>query len=586
MNTNSTTPSAQSSSPNKKMPPPTTKANEVVWQPTNPEATAMSAYRRHVNRAFTKSFNNTRDLQQWSIDSPHAFWIDVYKYLDLVPQLPNHTTKAYDDSVSMRDIPKFFPELRLNYAENIFHANPQPHATALVELREDEPIRPGAGRVITWREFRERVRRTASALKASGVREGDRVGAIVANSAWAVVLFYAAASMGAIFTCISPDIGVEGCISRLRQVGPKILFFDSHVLYKGKMSSTGEKVGAIRAALARDVECFTIRFTTATEGVTPSIDDFLRRADSQEPLQFRRLPFSHPLMICYSSGTTGAPKCIVHQHGLILQHKKNSVLHNNLSHGDVVMQYSSTSWVVFYTMCSQMSAGTSLVVYNGSPLYPDAKQLLRICDVYKVTYLGVSPRLLLEIEMSKTIPKREFDLSPLRMVFTTGAPLSVEQYRWFYRTWPTRVQISNTAGGTDTATNVIGVDPCGPVRAGEMQILSLGMDIDILDPDSGESIAHTGEAGEMVIRKPFPSMPCCFWGEDGAKVYLAAYFEKFPTLNCWAVHDWLYRNPATGGYVMPGRSDGVLSKFATPVSRYTPGRLIDFTRSIRNPLRK
>jgi acetoacetyl-CoA synthetase len=564
----STATTSPTAPPTSTMPPPTTKAGDVVWRPTNPEATAMSAYRRHVNLTFTKSFHTTRDLQQWSIDTPHAFWIDVYSYLDLVPRLPPDTTKAYQDNVPMRHIPKFFPNLRLNYAENVFYANPDPRATALVEIREDEPIKPGAGRVIMWREFRESVRRVASALKASGVKEGDRVAAIVANSSWAVVLFYAAASMGAIFTCISPDIGVDGCVSRLRQVAPKILFLDSHVLYKGKLSPTTDKVRAVMAALRRHLECFTIPLTSTTGGATSSIDDFLLRASPNEPLEFRRLPFSHPLMICYSSGTTGAPKCIVHQHGLILQHKKNSVLHNNLSHGDVVMQYSSTSWVVFYTMCSQLSAGASLVLYNGSPLYPSATQLLRICEVFKVTYLGVSPRLLLEIEMSKTAPKLEFDLSSLRMVFTTGAPLSVEQYRWFYRTWPATVQISNTAGGTDTATNVIGVDPCGPVRAGEMQILSLGMDIDVLDPESGESIAHTGKAGEMVIRKPFPSMPCCFWGEDGHKLYLAAYFEKFPALDCWAVHDWLYRNPATGGYVMPGRSDGVLSKSAAPTLAY------------------
>lgn len=521
----------------------------------------MSRYRHHVNRKFDKSFRSTRELQRWSIDEPHAFWIDVYGYLDIVPSLGEQTHKAYEEK-PMREIPRFFPDLRLNYAENVFHANQRPHETALIEIREDQPIRPDAGHKITWQEFRARVRGTASALKASGIKEGDRVGAIVAVSSWAVVLFYAAASMGAIFTSISPDIGVEGCISRLRQVTPKILFVDSYVLYKGKLSSTTEKTRDVLAGLKQHVDTFIISSNVSTT-IWPGIDEFLRRASPDEPLEFIRLPFNHPLMICYSSGTTGAPKCIVHQHGLILQHKKNSVLHNNLSQGDVVMQYSSTSWVVFYTMCSQLSAGAALVVYNGSPLYPDPKQLLRICEAYKVSYLGVSPRLLLEIEMSKTIPKTEFNLSHLRTVFTTGAPLTVEQYHWFYRNMPSEVQISNTAGGTDTATVVIGVDPCGPVRAGEMQVLSLGMDVDILDQETGESIAHTGAAGEMVIRKPFPSMPCCFWGDVGGEIYRGAYFERFPGIDCWAVHDWLSQNPETGGYVMHGRSDGVLSKSPT-----------------------
>lgn len=532
---------------------------ELVWQPMNVEATAMSRYRHHVNRRFNKSFRTTKDLQRWTVDEPHAFWIDVYDYLDLVPRLDAQTSKAYNDECPIREIPKFFPNARLNYAENVFHANQSPRRTALIEVREDRPIHPDTGRVITWHEFRSRVRETASALKASGIKQGDRVGAIVAVSSWAIVLFYAAASMGAVFTSISPEIGVEGCISRLRQVTPRILFADSHVLYKGKLSPTAEKIRTIVAGLKQELDIYMISLVPLPTA-WPCIDEFLRKASPTEPLEFKRLPFNHPLMICYSSGTTGAPKCIVHQHGLILQHKKNSVLHNNLSHRDVVMQYSSTSWVVFYTMCSQLSAGAALVVYNGSPLYPDAKQLLRICESYRVTYLGVSPRLLLEIEMSKTIPKTEFDLSHLRMVFTTGAPLSVEQYRWFYRNMPSSVQVSNTAGGTDTATVVIGVDPCGPVHAGEMQILALGMDVDILDQESGESIAHTGEAGEMVIRKPFPSMPCFFWGDADGKIYRSAYFERFPRLDCWAVHDWLSQNPQTGGYVMQGRSDGVLSK--------------------------
>jgi acetoacetyl-CoA synthetase len=264
-------------------------------------------------------------------------------------------------------------------------------------------------------------------------------------------------------------------------------------------------------------------------------------------------------MICYSSGTTGAPKCIVHQHGLILQVKKISMLHDSLTPSDVVMQYSSTSWVVFYVMCGHFSVGAALVVYNGSPLYPDAKQLLRICERYKVTFLGVNPRLLLEMEMAKVVPKEEFDLSALKIVYTTGATLGLEQYRWFYRSFPREVQICNTAGGTDAATSLIALDPTGVVYEGEMQVLGLGMDVDVADPVTGESIAHTGEAGEMVIRKPFPSMPCFFWGDTDGKIYRSAYFERFDNVDMWAQHDWMSVNPKTGGYMLHGRSDGVLN---------------------------
>lgn len=189
-----------------------------------------------------------------------------------------------------------------------------------------------------------------------------------------MVLFYATTSMGGIFTSISPDIGVESCVSRLRQVTPNVLFVDSHVLYKGKLTPTAEKLKAILAGLKQkhQPEIFIIQLA-ASEPRWPFIDSFMAKSNPSEALEFTRLPFNYPLMICYSSGTTGNPKCIVHQHGLILQHKKNSVLHNNLTHGDEVMQYSSTSWVVFFTMCSRLSAGASFVGYNGSLLYPDAK---------------------------------------------------------------------------------------------------------------------------------------------------------------------------------------------------------------------
>jgi len=453
--------------------------------------------------------------------------------------------------------PPFFQGHSLNYAENALFANPDSEAVALIGIRDDQDIYNGIHDTLTWGQFREKVRQTASALRRSGIKQGDRVGALVANSNWAIILFHATASIGAIFTCISPELGVEGCVSRLQQVTPRIIFVDSHVVYKGKVVSIGGKIDDILHKLKLQLQVFVVPIVPSKLSF-PTMEDFLKRQRSSDGLIFTRVPFNYPLMICYSSGTTGAPKCIVHQHGWLIQTKKISTLHNSLRPKDVVLVYSSTSWVVFYAMCGHLNAGVTLIVYNGSPLFPDSKQLLRLCDKFRVNFLGTSPRLLLEIEMSRTIPKQEFDLSPLRMVYTTGAPLSVEQYRWFYRSFPPEAQICNTAGGTDTASSLIIGDPCGPIYAGEMQILALGMDVDIADPASGVSIAHTGEAGEMVIRKPFPSMPCFFWGDADGSIYHDAYYSRFSDV--WAQHDWLSRNPSTGGYIMHGRSDGVLSK--------------------------
>jgi len=287
-------------------------------------------------------------------------------------------------------------------------------------------------------------------------------------------------------------------------------------------------------------------------------DDFLT-ATSSEPLTYTRVSFSHPLIICYSSGTTGAPKCIVHQHGLILNLKKISMLHNSLSPKDTVLQYSSTSWVLFYIMNGHLSTGATTILYDGSPMWPDVKQFLRILERHKATYLGTSPRYIFELEKAGVSPKHEFDLSSLKMVNTTGATMSESQYRWFYANMPPKAQISNSAGGTDTATSLAAVDPAGPLHVGEMQIPALGIDLDVADPTTGQSIRQTGQPGEMVVRKPFPSMPPFFWGDKDNKIYKAAYFERFDNVDVWAQHDWLSYNPKTRGFMMHGRSDGVLN---------------------------
>ncbi|KAK6386175.1 hypothetical protein LTS17_001750 [Exophiala oligosperma] len=473
-------------------------------------------------------------------------------------------TKAYDDTVPMSSIPAFFPGHKLNYAENILSENPNPETAAVIGLVEgDDDFLNKPREVLSWRQFRERVRETSSALKRSGIKKGDRVAAIVGASVWAVVLFHATASMGAIFTSISPELGLSGCVSRLQQVQPSIIFFDSHAIYKAKATSTAEKRRQILCQLKPMPQVYVIPVTNKGGSVidddVPWIEEFLSRASASDELTFERVPFNHPLIICYSSGTTGTPKCIVHSHGLILQLKKISVVHDCLGPEDIVTQYASTSWVVFYGMCGHLSSGAGIVLYNGSPLYPDAKQLLRICDTFKVSFLGLSPRLLLEMEMSGAQPKLEFELSRLKTLHTTGAPLSAEQYQWISRAFPPDMQICNIAGGTENGTALIALDPDGPVRVGEMQTESLGISIDILDAETGESIADTGEPGELVITMPYPSMPSFFWGDKGGKIYREAYFERFSDKDVWAQHDWLKKNPSTGGFVMLGRSDGVLN---------------------------
>ena len=542
---------------------------EIVWQPP-PDIvgkTPMDQYRQHVNRKFQQNHKNTPELQAWSVANQQPFWLDLYSYLELVPALPEGLTRAYDESLPMSSIPKWYEGVEINYTENVLeNARKHPDNIALIGLREGQPLDAPIPK-LTWRELERHVAQVSGVLRRKHIKQGDVIAALVSNSIDAVVLFLSTAAIGAVFTSISPDLGAEGCIARLRQVTPKILFADSDATYKGRQTPLLPKINTIMSRLDTKPDTYIIPLTpSAPTHPYKSMTEFLS-ASAGLPTRpryprnsaYARVPFTHPLVICYSSGTTGPPKCIVHQHGLILNLKKISSLHNSLTPADTVLQFSSTSWVLFYIMNGHLATGATTVCYDGSPLFPDARQLIRILARFRASYFGSSPRYLLELEKAGAVPKAEFDLSALRMVNTTGATLSPDQYRWFYRSFPRRVHLANSAGGTDTATSLISADPCGPLRIGEMQVQALGMDIDVADPESGASLRESGMPGEMIVRKPFPSMPAFFWGDEGGRIYRAAYFERFADVDVWAQHDWMSFNPRTGGSVMHGRSDGVLN---------------------------
>ncbi|KAL9093488.1 MAG: hypothetical protein Q9165_003883 [Trypethelium subeluteriae] len=538
----------------------------VVWRPPKSGISNIAAYRRHVNEKFGLDIRDTQALHQWTIANPHDFWIDVYGYLQLVPALPPSITKAYDDTLQMRAIPEFFKGHTLNFAENVYARNhTRLNEIALIELREGMGLE---GKKVTWADLWERVRVTRSALKRSGIKEGDRVAALVANSVWAVVLFLATGSLGAIFTSISPDLGTEGCVSRLKQVTPSILFADGDSTYKGQRSSMISKIESILQRLSVQPLVFIIPVSQPVSKYPP-IDEFVARASPSDKLEFKRVPFNYPLFICYSSGTTGAPKCIVHQHGIIFQLVKVEILHDNLGPGDTVMQFTSTTWIVFYVLNGQLAAGATCICYDGSPMYPDIRFMPRVLEKYKCALFGTSPRYLLELESSGCSPRHEFSLPHLRQINTTGAPLAPEQYAYIARAFPAGLLLANNAGGTDVGTSLLTSDPEGALHAGEMQVPGLGMDVDVLDPETGESVRATGSDGEMVIRLPFPSMPAGFWNDPGRRIYQREYFGKWDRdaevggkgkgVDVWAVSDWIRYNPRTKGWRMSGRSDGVLN---------------------------
>ena len=578
----------------------------------------MSKYREHINRRFTVSLSNSQDLHRWSIENPHDFWIDLYQYTEIVPPLPKEIKYAYDPDVKFRDIPQWFQGHTLNFAENLLMPSfmRTPDAIALTGLREgrlDEPEN------ITWSQLHELVRLTRAALVHHGLKQGDVVAALMGNSIWIIVVFLATTSMGAIYTTISPDMGISGCLTRLAQVTPKLLFADTDYASRGSRSSLIQKVRDIQEGLPKEQKNPEIIFIPTTHAphtvhhneISPTIptdlgtplSTFLSATHTSDtPLEFTRVPTSHPLVIVYSSGTTGAPKCIVSPHISILNYRKIAHLHNSLGPSSIVFQYSSTSWILWNVMLGHMTVGARLITFDGNPLYPDAGTPLAICERYKATYWGTSPRYLLELEQQTTsgAMNRTFDLSKLTMVTTTGAVLLPSQMEFFWGPlFPSRhptssIHLSSIAGGTDIASSWIASDPAGPVHLNEMQMWALGHNCDILSQDpkttsrdtydattksrkrtqhlEWKSLSATSEPGELVCLAPIPSAPVFFWGDDAQQTkYMDAYFNRFPTtintetgevesyLDIWAQHDLTTRNPTTHGLQILGRSDTTLN---------------------------
>jgi acetoacetyl-CoA synthetase len=515
---------------------------EPLWVPS-PEraaATRMAAFWRRVGAA------DYPDLHEWSVNEPDEFWSLLWHECAMTGDRGDRVIERHAEFAATR----FFPDARLSVVENLLalRRDVDPLSDAVVAV--DETGRRDAR---SWQELRADVAAMAAAMRAQGVSAGDRVAAWLPNGLEAVIVMLGAAAIGAIYSSTSPDFGVEGVIDRFGQIEPVLLFALSSYPYGGKRFDCRDRLTEIVPRLP------TVRTAVLAGDDAPGTvawEEFLA-PHRDAPLAYERLPFDHPWYILYSSGTTGVPKCIVHRTGgVLLQHLKEHQLHCDVGAGDRVMYYTTTGWMMWNWLASTLASGATAVFFDGSPFHPGPPALFDLVDTERLTLLGVSARFIESLRKSGFTPRDTHRLDTLRTICSTGSPLSPDGFRFVYDAVKTDVHLASIAGGTDLCGCLVAGDPTGPVRAGEIQRPALGMDIDVVDDDGRSLRDSPGAAGELVCRRPFPSMPLGFWHDDSGERYHNAYYARFAGI--WAHGDHASFTPH-GGVIIHGRSDTTLN---------------------------
>jgi acetoacetyl-CoA synthetase len=446
---------------------------------------------------------------------------------------------------------KWFPEARLNFAENLLRRRDR--SDALVFWGEDK-----VQRRMSHAELHALVSRLAQALRAAGVTAGDRVGGYLPNLPESIAAMLASASIGAIWSSCSPDFGVQGVLDRFGQIEPKVLFTADGYWYNGKQVSSLDKAADIVARLPSVQRVVVIPYLSeapdlgAVRGAT-LLEDFVAAHEAGD-LAFERLPFDHPLYILYSSGTTGVPKCIVHgAGGTLLKHLSEHLLHADVKAGDRVFYFTTLGWMMWNWLASGLAAGATLLLYDGSPFLDNGRILFDFADAEGMTHFGTSAKFIDAINKAGLAPARTHKLERLRAILSTGSPLVAEGFDYVYGSVKKDVCLSSISGGTDIVGCFVIGNPILPVWRGEIQCRALGMAVEVFD-EAGKPIRRG--KGELVCVKPFPSMPVGFWNDPDGSKYRAAYFEKYP--NIWTHGDWS-EITAHDGMVIYGRSDATLN---------------------------